>query len=956
MEIVHAGIIALAIGLTLAALAGLLALLWYRVRYTRRMKQQQLMVDYMTQGLSSPEKRSLYMTAKKHPRKSLDAFIELAQSLTFQEGRVRKLLQFLLETGVHRFFIHRLTSRQVYHRLEAAVYLGYLPHMETSDALEQALAGEQDVRVKLAICNSLADIGSPTSIGCMVQSLLGEANWYRTRVNMLLASYKIAFAEYVPRIIHMEEIEIKSLLVDFGSVFPSDTMKQYLTGQLSSDSSDLRYRAVRALAKLYQHEIVRPEFYGHSDPVIRNIIIKSMVGSPQQHVIDILIPFLADEQCAESAAFALSDIARKRPTFIEYLMQRFEAEENQLLRDGLARVLANRMEYLMLKLLAGSDTNVPTVIQTALLQGKHSSVMGFLNRNTNIELENRILDILRPALNQSAVLEQDCRTYLKERILSKLGLQPAAVEPAPRPHSQPGGKIAFLLVLLFFAAAAVPLLYSVLHYHEWHSWSPYQHTLQYVLDFNYFLGYYSLALNSICLLLVYLSFRSAREQMRLWHLKKPRFLAKPRILPGITVIAPAYREEATIVESVHSLLNLRYPNYEVIVVNDGSPDNTLDVLFAEFNLEKIDMVLPQKLKTMPIVGVYANKSLPRLLVIDKINGGKADALNAGINLSDKEYFCGIDADSLLESDSLGKLASLTLDSTTEALALGGNILPINGCTVERGMLAQIGLPSSHLARLQTIEYLRAFMTGRLGWASINSLLIISGAFGLFRKDRIIEFGGYLTRSERFQLDTVGEDMELVVRLERSMLEANKPFAIFHSYSSNCWTEVPESLRVLYRQRDRWQRGLIDVIYFHRAMFLSPTYKGIGLLALPYFVLFELLGPLIETQGYIMVALAAWLGILNPEIALLLFAASVLYGIVVSIVSLAIAVEDNRYFSAKELLLLTLYAIAENFGIRQFLSFWRVTGFFSSLGSAQGWGIMPRKGIGTAAGSGVSKSA
>ena len=219
MEMVHASIIALSIGLTLSALAGLLVLLWYRVCYTRRHKQQLLMVAYMTKGLSSPERRSLYMTVKKNPRKSLVAFMELAQSLTVQEGSVRKLLQFLLDTGVHHFFIRQLGSRKVYNRLEAAAYLGYLPHPETAAALEKALAAEKDVRAKLYICNALADIGSPTSIECMVDSLLGEANWYRTRVNMLLASYKIAFAEYVPRLIDREEIEIKSLLVDFGSVF-----------------------------------------------------------------------------------------------------------------------------------------------------------------------------------------------------------------------------------------------------------------------------------------------------------------------------------------------------------------------------------------------------------------------------------------------------------------------------------------------------------------------------------------------------------------------------------------------------------------------------------------------------------------------------------------------------------------------------------------------------------------
>ena len=223
-------------------------------------------------------------------------------------------------------------------------------------------------------------------------------------------------------------------------------------------------------------------------------------------------------------------------------------------------------------------------------------------------------------------------------------------------------------------------------------------------------------------------------------------------------------------------------------------------------------------------------------------------------------------------------------------------------------------------------------------------MIISGAFGLFRKDPVIAVGGYLTHNERFHLDTVGEDMEMVVRLERSMLEAKQPFSVLYSYNATCWTEIPETLPVLYRQRDRWQRGLIDVTHFHRRLFLNPNYKQIGLVAMPYFVVFELLGPLLEFQGYIMLLLAFLLGLLSQEIALLLFTASVLYGILISIASLIITVEDTQYFSAKDLCILVFFSVIENFGIRQLFSLWRVTGFFSSLRSAQTWGTMPRKGF------------
>ena len=264
--------------------------------------------------------------------------------------------------------------------------------------------------------------------------------------------------------------------------------------------------------------------------------------------------------------------------------------------------------------------------------------------------------------------------------------------------------------------------------------------------------------------------------------------------------------------------------------------------------------------------------------------------------------------------------------------------------VDKGHIAEIRLSKNHLARFQTIEYIRAFMAGRLGWQQLNSLLIISGAFGLFRKDRIISIGGYMTHKGRYKKDTVGEDMELVVRISHLLHDANQKFKILYAYNANCWTEVPEELRSLRSQRYRWHRGLLDILNVHRPMLFNPKYGTTGMLGLPYYLLFEAIGPMIEIQGYLMVVLAAWLGILDERIALLLFVTTILMGIIVSLSSLLIAERENNYFRIRDLLVLLGYAIIENLGPRQIFSFWRIIGQFKVIWGSQGWGHMKRKGV------------
>ena len=466
----------------------------------------------------------------------------------------------------------------------------------------------------------------------------------------------------------------------------------------------------------------------------------------------------------------------------------------------------------------------------------------------------------------------------------------------------------------------------------------------YVIEFNYYLVFYSISVNAVYLILLFISYFGAENQLMLWKAKNMKFLFKKDIVPSISIIAPAYNEEQNIKESVNSLMNLKYPDYELIVVNDGSLDNTLQELISYYYLERVSYVYDEKLKTMPIRGVYKNKNYPNLVVVDKENGGKADSLNTGINISKSQYFCGIDADSLLEEEALLKLISLSMDNTMESIAFGGNIYPINGCTVENGLIKNIRLPKQKVPMFQSIEYLRAFMAGRVGWATINGLLIISGAFGLFKKDAIIEIGGYLTKSGKYKKDTVGEDMELVIRLSKHMREKKIPYKVEYAFNANCWTEVPGNLPNLLKQRDRWHRGLIDILSYHRKIIFNPKFGIMGLVSFPYFFIFELVGPIFEIQGYFMVMIAFVFGILNAKITLLLFISVIFLGTLISVTSLMISEKETIYANSRDFIKLVWFSIIENFGFRQILSVWRIMGYFNTIKNVSSWGNIDRKGF------------
>lgn len=430
-----------------------------------------------------------------------------------------------------------------------------------------------------------------------------------------------------------------------------------------------------------------------------------------------------------------------------------------------------------------------------------------------------------------------------------------------------------------------------------------------------------------------------RQRLRAFNLLDP---SRALAAPPISVLAPGYNEELTCVESVRSLLTLDYPRHEIIFINDGSKDGTLARLTTEFELTPRARLATAEIATAPVRQVYQSRAYPNLWVIDKQNGGKADALNVGINYCNTPLLCAVDADTLLERDALTRIVRPFLEDA-RTVAVGGKIRVINNCTVRSGVVTEARLPTNLLAALQTVEYLRAFLVGRVGWAAFNASLVISGAFGLFSRGAVVEAGGYA--SKHTSGETVGEDMELVVRIKRRFTDQGRECKIEFVPDSVAWTEVPETYRVLGRQRDRWQRGLIESLTRHRTMLFNPRYGPTGMFAFPVFFFLEGLGPVIEIGGYIGFSISVLSGQASSLYVISFFILAFALGVGLS--TIAVLIEEvafGRYGRMRDVVGMFWLAAFENFGFRQLNTLWRARGLLNTVTGKKAWGKMERKGF------------
>ncbi|HEU4916452.1 MAG TPA: glycosyltransferase family 2 protein [Acidimicrobiia bacterium] len=439
--------------------------------------------------------------------------------------------------------------------------------------------------------------------------------------------------------------------------------------------------------------------------------------------------------------------------------------------------------------------------------------------------------------------------------------------------------------------------------------------------------------------MVGLGLRSAAVMRRSHHLE--RFgrvseMLSSRTSPPVTIVIPAYNEAAGIVDSIRSMSIVGYPRFEIVVVNDGSIDETLEAMIEAFHLERVRIPYRPDIPTAPIRAIYRGHGAVDITVIDKENGGRADALNAGINAARYPYALCTDADVILDANCLVGAMRRVVEDRQRTIAVGGNIRPLNGSRVHLGHLVEAGVPRKLVPRMQALEYLRTFLASRPAWSEMGALPLVSGAFGVWKRSAVIAVGGFTTGH-------MGEDMDITMRMHRYHIDNHIPYRIVYEPSAVIWTEVPETLRVLRRQRVRWHRGLMTAVRDFMPMTFNPRYGKVGTVTWAAMFLFEYLAPIIEFVGWITIPLALLLGTLNVTALLTLLALAFGVGLLNSLVALLLDESYGYFNSPADTARLIVMVLIENFGMRQLTVAWRVRAILGGKGTRV-WGNMERKGV------------
>ena len=442
------------------------------------------------------------------------------------------------------------------------------------------------------------------------------------------------------------------------------------------------------------------------------------------------------------------------------------------------------------------------------------------------------------------------------------------------------------------------------------------------------------------LLLAFVSMREMKMYMHKNYFIDYKYILSSPFAPGISLIAPAYNEGLTIIDNIKSLMSIMYNNYEVIIINDGSKDDTLVKMIEAFDLVTVDFDLQYTLATKPVRGIYKsrNRAFKKLLVVDKENGGKADALNVGLNISKRELVACIDVDCIIEPDALLKMVKPFLEDSSEVIASGGVVRIANSCVIEDGRLIEVRLPEKFIARVQVLEYIRAFLLGRMAWSKLNGLLLISGAFGLFKRNIAIEAGGYNHK-------TVGEDMELVVRMRVYMAEHKRKYKVVYIPDPLCWTEAPSNYKILGRQRNRWARGTFETLKLHKKLFFNRKYGVMGMLSYPYWFFFEWLAPFVEFFGLVFFLGLVVLGMVNWGFFFCLLLVVYSFAFFISMSSLlSEEMSFYKYTQKRDIIKMILTALIEPLWFHPRIVWWSLKGNFDLFKGKKSWGEMTRQGF------------
>jgi peptidoglycan-N-acetylglucosamine deacetylase len=668
-----------------------------------------------------------------------DALIDVDEQIHLEPSVRKQIIDDFKDSKFIKKQFKLIHSISAYKRKIAVYYISKLRTEYAYEILFKRFLKEKNEAVKIRIVANMRYGLKNEYLPYIIESLVDSSDAYHDRLCILLGNnYKRVYDAFISYE-DDKRYQIVLGLIRIGSFHSDAFLIDYMQKTLSWIINDHPYDQSineqlkeKILQNIFKHtpEILSTAPYlEHDDMMVRSFAISSLYYEPCITCINKIIDGYIEGELEDIRIKTLSKIVLNDRSFLNHLLRIF-SKLAQYQKEMLISVFSDRIDYIILDIYDTQKELLKEIVNGMLKQNIIEPIVDFLNQNRNQHIEAFLLNIIKLHLSHDTEMTNEFRIYLNQDLLKKMGLQKLAPiiqkkEKVPIEKQ----KIYWMLRWMFFSLLLFPIIYVIKLNVSIFDLSLRKIVEGFIIDVNVYLIFYFVIINLIYIILFVLALINSRRQVNLSQTRKNTLLFSEKLLPGISIIAPAYNEEMNIIDSITSLLNLKYPIYEVIVVNDGSKDETLNIMIAHFNLERKHSSHLNHLGTKKIRGVYYTKDIPNLIVVDKQNGGKADALNVGINLSKQPYVCGIDADSILEGDALLKLASTMLDDTKPYIAMGGNIYPANGFKFDKGRVEKRGIPSEMVCRFQTIEYLRAFTSGRIGWSQLKSLMIISGAFG-----------------------------------------------------------------------------------------------------------------------------------------------------------------------------------------------------------------------------------
>lgn len=929
------------------AIALLIGLIIFQKYQLARIKKTEPFVrDYIFNRLETKQQR-VFPYSKKRLFRSIQ---EINDQIVLPEIDKQHLYQALLsKDDIEKLYKHSHSLFSL-RRLEAAYQLSFIPNQK--DFFLDMLQREKNPLVFFYLVYFTLAMVDATIFKIIMDKIIGMKENLVSRISIIIANHYDVFKDYLPYYLDINIVEHIQIQLQVAAKEQTYILPEELVSRINLHiiNAGLEANYIKQLFLKYLQVVNHPillsaDILDSSDLSIKKYGLKAIANKRDWSSVSQLFAYISEDEKENQLIADLLTVLSENSKILNKLFYFQGKLKKEREKEILAQILSENINYIILKLDSSEDEIARSNLNLVIDHGYTAGLIAFINNNRDKQIEDMLFETIPFTKYQIDGVHQDFFQYIKPEILRRHQLATVIVrhELRGKPPLELS-KIIWLTIALIIALGLFPILSIINQGKNFFDLSAGEILKSIVVDTNRNLIYFFVISYSIYVVLMVISLFGGHKQNVLWAMKSAQMLYEDDLLPPISIIAPAYNEEVNIITSIQSLLNLKYPNYEVIVINDGSKDRTLEVLIDHFKLKRTSPYINLILQTKNIRGIYRNREYPNLIVVNKVNGGKADALNVGINVSNHPYICGIDADSVLDQDALLKLMSSALDHEDKAVALGGNIVPANGCKIDHGYVEEKHFPKETLARFQAVEYLRSFSSGRIGWSELKSLLIISGAFGLFNKKDIVDIGGYITSSGALKKDSVGEDMELVVRLTYQRMKVNKKSYIGYIYHANCYTELPSDTHTLLKQRNRWHRGLIDILNYHRRMMFNPRYKHIGILVVPYFYIFEVLGPFFEWIGYSALIISLIYGFLSTTIIIMIFGLSVILGVIVSLLSLLIQESRTDYMTKKEMFYLMCFSFIENFGYRQLLSLHRILSFFSAFFESGKWGDQKRKGI------------